>query len=165
LVHASQKAFYRYVLVVEGVVPELPVLAVEAMHCASMWKNREIVVAVFSMFLIGVYRVAASGSARANPVANTVCGQRIVVPSQFAFGGGNPFNFALNIFSQPTVTQSLFPDLTPVHTQIARDASRIPGHLSRKPPTGPNPRMNPNGDLKGLFFSIADAIQAQAEFL
>jgi hypothetical protein len=50
-VHCSNEAFNRFVLALKGVVPEMPVLAIEAVKCASMGKNREVAVAVFCTFL------------------------------------------------------------------------------------------------------------------
>jgi len=163
-VHGSHQAFSWFVFVVEGVAAEMPVLAIEAVKRAGKGKNREVIVAVFRTFPVGIRRVTTSASARANPVSHAVGGQRIVIPRQFAFGGGNPFHSAMNIFTQPAIAPSPFPYLAAVHTQIARDAFSVPRRLSRQPPFAPNPRMNPKSDFTGFFRPGADAIQAQPEF-
>ena len=80
MVYAFQQAFNRDVIIVESVASEMPVLAIKAMKRAGMGKNREVIVAVFSMFSVGIHWVATFASAWTDPVAYAVGGQRIVVP-------------------------------------------------------------------------------------
>jgi hypothetical protein len=58
----------------------MPVLAIEAVKRAGMGKNREVLITVFRTFHIGIFRITASGSARADPITNAIGGQRIVIP-------------------------------------------------------------------------------------
>jgi hypothetical protein len=75
-----QQAFNRDVIIVEGVLSEMPILAIKAMKCAGMGKNREVIVAVFSLFAVGIHWISTLATARTDPVPYAVGGQRIVVP-------------------------------------------------------------------------------------
>jgi hypothetical protein len=78
--YGSRQVFKRFILVIERVIPEMPVLAIEAMKCASMGKHCEVLIAVFRTFYIGIFGITTSASARADPIAYAIGGQRIVVP-------------------------------------------------------------------------------------
>jgi hypothetical protein len=107
-----------------------------------MRENREVLIAVFQTFRIGIFRITTSAAGRADPTTYAIGRQRIVVPGEFALGGGDPFDSAANVFAQPTIAPIPISYLAAVHTKIAYDALGMPWRLSWKPPFASNPPMN-----------------------
>ena len=67
-------------MVIESVIPEMPVLAIEAVKRAGMGENREVLIAVFRTIYIGILGITTSTAGRADPITYAIGGQRIVVP-------------------------------------------------------------------------------------
>ena len=97
----------------------MPILAKKTIESAGVKKDRLILIPVFSLFGIRIFRIAATRSSRTDPVPHTVCRERIVVPGKISFVGPTPDKLCPDIESCPA--ESLFPRRYPalIDTELA----------------------------------------------
>jgi hypothetical protein len=104
---------------------EVPVLTEKAVECAAVIKYSQVFIPIFSAFGIGIARETGTGPARANPISNTIRGQRVIIPREKALLGGGADFLPLCILPYSTVSYFTSSYLAFVETVIAGNAALL----------------------------------------
>jgi hypothetical protein len=103
----------------------MPVLTEKAVEGAAMIKYSQVFIPVFSSFGISIAGETGTCPARANPIRNTIRGQRVIIPRKKALLGGRADFLPLCILPYSTVPYFTLAYLALVETIIAGNPAFI----------------------------------------
>jgi hypothetical protein len=103
----------------------MPVLTEKAVEGATLIKYSQVFIPIFSAFGISMARETGTGPTRANPIRNTIRGQRIIIPRKKTLLGGRTYFLPISILPYSTVSSFTSSYLAFVETIITGDSARL----------------------------------------
>jgi len=81
----------------------MPVLAEEAVEGASLIKDSQILIAIFSPGAMSEFWISNSSASGANPIGYTVSGEGVIIPTHIAFLGSDTLKLVIFIGAQSAI--------------------------------------------------------------
>jgi len=131
----------------------MPVLTEKAIITASAIENRQVSVVMLRLWFISVFGIAASSAAWAEPPADTVGWQFIIIPVQNSFlsGATKTNETSTNVPDKPTKTSIIGTNYAIVRANPTRYSTRISWRLRGQTINRPALGMHLLRNLEGFF--------------
>ncbi len=145
----------------------VPVLTEKAIKSTGLVEHSQILISVLGSFGVGELRIARFSPAGADPVGNTIGGQRIIVPANHSLCSSPAEMEKLAFSILPQTAESFFAlwDLALISTQTALDPNLIFRRLSRQVKITPGSHVCLLYEWTDLVKAIANTVQAHRQSL